>query len=207
MGILDWFVSENEKQRRRNYNEAVELAIARAKQPDTRSIEQVVAEQNAKFAAMNARTMETSSLLGGNFGLVGGVVPARPKLATDLPITRVADLAGYLGRVHEQLSFAAIAVAPYEDDPEKTKKTELTLRLRDAAEKAAKVQLDLLEIIQQEREEEAARAIEAQERVSSQWTTDELDRMMREGAPPIVPNRIKPMPEPDAHDRGGFEGS
>jgi hypothetical protein len=176
------------------------------KQADTRSIEQIVVEQNAKFAAMNkARAMETSSLLGGSFGLVG-TAPAKPKLATDLPMTRVADLAGYLGRVHEQLSFAALTIAA----PIKPGAAvdAIALRLRDAADKAASVQMDLLTIIHEEREREAAAAVRQQTEAmvaamndrdpSPQWTTEEMEVYRRgmTNTEPLEPNRIKPVPTP-----------
>ena len=171
-------------------------------------------EVQTKFNAMQSNVLHSAMGYGSAFV---GAAPA-PKLATDLPMTRVADLAGYLGRVNEQLSFAAIAVAPYEEDPEKTKKTELVLRLRDAAAKAGQVQLDLLRIIQQEREDEADRAVKAQaesinndfeQRLTDimqnrpQWAPEDLERYRNAATAtePLEPNRIKPLDDPyDDHD-------
>ena len=156
--------------------------------------------------------LSNSAAMGHALGYGGGFIGATPKprLATDLPMTRVADLAGYLGRVHEQLSMAAIAVAPYEEDPEKTKKSELVRHFTAAAAKAAQVQLDLLQIIQQEREDEAARAIRAQaeaERVDiaqtlrdamnrPQWAPEDLERYRKAATAtePLEPNRVGTQP-------------
>lgn len=172
-----------------------------------------LAEYKARDAQAKFNAMQSNALHSSLGRAIGGITAPAPKLATDLPMTSVADLAGYLGRVNEQLSFAAIAVAPYEEDPEKTKKTELVLRLRDAAAKAGQVQLDLLRIIQQEREDEADRAVKAQaesinndfeQRLTDimqnrpQWAPEDLERYRNAATAtePLEPNRIKPLDDP-----------
>ena len=166
-------------------------------------------DAQTKFNAMQSNVLHSAMGYGSAFV---GAAPA-PKLATDLPMTRVADLAGYLGRVHEQLSMAAIAVAPYEEDPEKTKKIELAQHFKAAAAKAAQVQLDLLKIIQEAREDEAARAIRAQAEAEHadiaqtlrdamqnrpQWAPEDLERYRNAATAtePLEPNRIKPLDDP-----------
>ena len=180
----------------------------------------VAMEQAQKLHNALNSGLSSSAAMGHALGYGSAFVGAAPapKLATDLPLTRVADLAGYLGRVHEQLSMAAIAVAPYEEDPEKTKKIELAQHFKAAAAKAAQVQLDLLKIIQEAREDEAARAIEAQEEATSvdiaqtlrdamqnrpQWAPEDLERYRNAATAtePLEPNRIKPLDDPyDDHE-------
>ena len=182
----------------------------RAIAADAITLEQAHNLRNALISGLS-----TDAAFGHALGYGGGFIGATPKprLATDLPMTRVADLAGYLGRVHEQLSMAAIAVAPYEEDPEKTKKSELVRHFTAAAAKAAQVQLDLLQIIQQEREDEAARAIRAQAEAEHadiaqtlrdamqnrpQWAPEDLERYRNAATAtePLEPNRIKPLDDP-----------
>ena len=68
---------------------------------------------------------------------------------TDLPDYRAADLAGYLGRVNELLSFAAMLIpAPLEAGPHADA---IAARFRDAAAKAQMVQSDLLAIVEEMR--------------------------------------------------------
>lgn len=161
--------------------------------------------------------------LGYGSAFVGATTAPAPKTATDLPMTRVADLAGYLGRVHEQLSMAAIAVAPYEEDPEKTKKSELVRHFTAAAAKAAQVQLDLLKIIQEAREDEAARAIRAQAEAEHadiaqtlrdamqnrpQWAPEDLERYRKAATAtePLEPNRVGTQPCDACDGEGELNG-
>ena len=205
---------------RENKRRAEELREEHERMFHRNAADAVRMEQAQKLHNALNSGLSNSAAMGHALGYGSAFVGAAPapKLATDLPLTRVADLAGYLGRVHEQLSFAAIAVAPYEEDPEKTKKTELVLRLRDAAAKAGQVQLDLLRIIQQEREDEAARAIRAQAEAEHadiaqtlrdamqnrpQWAPEDLERYRNAATAtePLEPNRIKPLDDPyDDHD-------
>lgn len=172
-----------------------------------------LAEYKARDAQTKFNAMQSNALHGAMGRTIGATTAPAPKTATDLPMTRVADLAGYLGRVHEQLSMAAIAVAPYEEDPEKTKKIELAQHFKAAAAKAAQVQLDLLKIIQEAREDEAARAIRAQAEAEHadiaqtlrdamqnrpQWAPEDLERYRNAATAtePLEPNRIKPLDDP-----------
>lgn len=205
---------------RENKRRAEELRQEAERRFRLNAADAITLEQAQKLRNALGSGLSTDAAFGHALGYGSafiGATPA-PKLATDLPMTRVADLAGYLGRVHEQLSMAAIAVAPYEEDPEKTKKIELAQHFKAAAAKAAQVQLDLLKIIQEAREDEAARAIRAQAEAEHadiaqtlrdamqnrpQWAPEDLERYRNAATAtePLEPNRIKPLDDPyDDHE-------
>lgn len=100
---------------------------------------------------------------------------------TDLPTLRVNDLAGYLGRVNELLTLAGYATMPYEEDPEKTKKTAMSQHFLRAATQAASVQSDLLALIADREPED------------TKWPADVMTAAMAVGKPPEAVNRIKPQ--------------
>lgn len=197
---------------RENKRRADELREEQERRFRANAADAITLEQAQKLHNALSSGLSTDAAFGHALGYGSAFIGAAPKprLATDLPMTRVADLAGYLGRVHEQLSMAAIAVAPYEEDPEKTKKSELVRHFTAAAAKAAQVQLDLLKIIQEAREDEAARAIRAQAEAEHadiaqtlrdamqnrpQWAPEDLERY-RNAATATEPNRIKPLDDP-----------
>lgn len=167
------------------------------------------AERNAKLAMHHA---QQSNTFGAGFV---GTVPAKPKLATDLPLTRVSDLAGYLGRVHELLAFAAIL---FMNEKETARSNAIAQKFQDAADKAGSVQMDLLTIIAEAREVEALAVIQQQAEAitrdfedtvtsawspRSQWTTEEMEvyRRANVATEPLEPNRINPVPEPMTMNR------
>lgn len=100
--------------------------------------------------------------------LVGTLTNHRRRV-TDLPTYRAADLAGYIGRVNELLNFAALIIpSPLESGAHCDAIAE---RFKDAAAKAQAIQLDLLEIVQAERDKEEARK-----------TADAMDAMLMQKA-------------------------
>ena len=122
---------------------------------------------------------------------------------TDLPRLRCYDLAGYLGRVQELLSFASFLIAK--------EHSEASTRLRNACSMAYTIQNELLVIANElteleERETEARREAElpglegeplgkfdptAGVMPDTQWTSEELAKMWQPGGAAFVPNRIK----------------
>jgi hypothetical protein len=119
---------------------------------------------------------------------------------TDLPRLRCYDLAGYLGRVQELLSFASFLIAK--------EHSEASTRLRNACSMAYTIQNELLVIANElteleERETEARQVAELEGEPpakldptagvmpDTQWTSEELAKMQRFGGGAFIPNRIK----------------
>lgn len=225
MGIFSFLLSSNEKQARENYRRAREAAECNAKlaryhalmaerEP---SIEAVVRAQNDKLAreammqdaAQAAYNRQQNSTLGAMGVSFVGTAPAKPKLATDLPMTRAADLAGYLGRVQELLTFAALLT-------DKVASPDAHAHFERAAAKAGQVQLDLLTIVQEQRDADADAVEHDDERsdltdlrrafAGAQWSPEELERYRRANTAAEPINRIKPMPECEACEGMGKVG-
>lgn len=112
---------------------------------------------------------------------------------------KVYDLAGYLGRVQEQLTMAALLAGVAMLPPARA---EAQGHFKKAAEHAGRVQSELLEMIERAREEEAAVNLRYQraheeavrrlngEAEGSQWSP-EVQASLDRDAPPLEPNRIK----------------
>lgn len=171
-----------------------------------------------ELATRNALLAQQQASLCG-VGATGGFFTPPPKRHAPpegLDNYRLSDLAGFLGRVHELLSFAAlVTVAEIKGGAELQA---IARRFNDGAEKAQAVQLDLIAIAQElraeeERAAERARmadvfaAMDAQRNhppqwpTPDQWTTEELDRYARGNAAsePLTPNRIVRDLPPDPH--------
>lgn len=133
---------------------------------------------------------------------------------------RLSDLAGFLGRVEELLTFAAAVAAPYEEDPEKTRKHAMAARFSAGAAKARAVQMDLIQMADEIRvnaeASEVDRALHENARAvqndmerrafnefmaAPQWSADEIERYRKDKASPIVVNRICPI----CDDKGGLD--
>lgn len=134
-------------------------------------------ELNQLRAEKKAMLEHKAKVFDQHGGLRG--IPRRDR--TDLPTLRVNDLAGYLGRVNELLTLAGYATMPYEEDPEKTKKTAMAQHFLRAATQAAAVQSDLLALIADSEPED------------TKWPADVMTAAMAAGKPPEAVNRIKPQ--------------
>lgn len=109
----------------------------------------------------------------------------RRRRVTDLPSYRAADLAGYMGRINELLNFAALIIpSPLESGAHCDA---IAARFKDAAEKAQAIQLDLLEIVQAERDkEEARKAADGIDAVLMQTAQrDAMERARRANVAPL----------------------
>ena len=114
---------------------------------------------------------------------------------TDLPRLRCYDLAGYLGRVQELLSFASFLIA--------REHSEASTRLRNACSVAYSIQHELLELAEVAETDAAWQATAREEMTGwgvtegpakwsgSQWSADELAKMQEHLGEAFKPNKIK----------------
>lgn len=129
-----------------------------------------------------------------------GVAFAAPHPPRGLSSYRISDLAGYVGRVHELLTFAGLLIdAPIEAGPHAAAMAE---HFKASAAKAHSIQMDLVnmgnELAEREQRDADSDAIRAAMAGPSQWTSEEIERYRRGNAAPVEPNRIKEEPLPQA---------
>lgn len=197
MRWFNWMLRRRAEEHK--YNEALAKkqfarACADAGWPQASNTAGLNERERAELDGLRRWRAEQMQAKLSHMGVGDALVTPRPPRG--LSSYRISDLAGYVGRVHELLTFAGLLIdAPIEAGPHAAA---MAAHFKASAAKAHSIQMDLVnmgnELAEREQRDADSDAIRAAMAGPPQWATEEIERYRRGNAAPLEPNRIKDDP-------------